>query len=110
MAYRREFGDAVREAIAGRPYRTIASEAGEEELSPAYIADMVQGRIPKREKVLALARGCRLDAEGTNRLLSLAGYATLEPRLTPQQRLGQELTALGVRYDIPNLTVRRHGG
>lgn len=72
MAYIPEFGDAVREAVAGRPYRSLAAKSG---LSPAYIADMVQGRVPRREAVIAFAQAAGSDV---NALLAKAKYPSLE--------------------------------
>lgn len=79
MAYKTEFGDAVRAALAGRPYRQIAARTKGVDLSPSYIADMVQGRVPRREVVVAFADACQLDEPATNALLLAGGLAPLEP-------------------------------
>jgi transcriptional regulator with XRE-family HTH domain len=67
VAYKAAFGEAVLRAIGKRRYRRLAEEVG---CSPAYISDMVQGRIPNREIVLALARATETEP---NKLLALAG-------------------------------------
>src|SRR5437764_1251676 len=70
--YNTEFGEAVKTALGGRSYRRVAPGTG---VSATYIGDMVQGRVPGREVVLAFAAACGLDRAETRRLMLLAGYA-----------------------------------
>lgn len=77
MAYKLGFADKVREALAGRPYRQVAAKIEGVNISPAYIADMVQGRVPRRELVVAFGWGCGLEREGVDELLAAAGLGPL---------------------------------
>lgn len=84
MAYKENFANAVRAGIARREitYREVARQT---DLSPAYVADCVQGRVPRREVVLRLADALRVER---NQLLEAAGMEPeAEREASPQERL-----------------------
>lgn len=75
--YNKGFGLAVQDALGGRSYRQVAQKAG---VSATYVGDMVMGRVPKRETVLALASACGLSLDKTNELLIAADFAPLSDK------------------------------
>lgn len=110
MAYKTEFAEGVRAALAGRPYRQIAARVRGVEISPSYIADMVQGRVPKREMVIAFADACQLDEPATNELLAAGGYAPMEPvEESGAEFFVRELARLKAKYGRP-IPVDLEGG
>ncbi len=77
--YRDEWGEAVREAIGDRTFASIAKAAG---ISQGYLSNFLQGRVPKPDKVLAIAQATGGDPSG---LLLAAGYAPLPGAVREEQ-------------------------
>lgn len=96
--YSDDFAQAVRRALGNRSYRQVAARA---RISASYIGDLVQGRVPKRDIVIAFAEATGADV---GELLRLAGYDPLpQPTERPKDyfwrkfgELADEAAALGL--------------
>jgi len=95
VAYNKRFAEAVRRAVGDRSYRSLAPHV---DVSPAYIADMREGRVPSREVVLKLARATGVDA---NELLLVAGYAPEGPVWDPDKAFVDGVRALAQEFREP---------
>ena len=97
-AFARVFSEAVDDAMhrLGRLKKQLAHDCG---MRPDRFSHLQSGRRgpPRRDTVLAIARGLRLDDAASNRLLEAAGYAPL-----PQQH---DITALLSRLGEPERTI-----
>jgi Helix-turn-helix domain len=95
VAYDKRFAELVRRATGERSYRSLAPHVG---VSPAYIADMHEGRVPSRDVVLALARATGANA---NELLLAAGYAPETPVWDPDKAFVEGIRTLAREFAQP---------
>ena len=88
--YSSEFGDAVRRAVGDRSYRKVAKGAG---FSASYLSDMIQGRIPGREILIALVGVIQPDPDLRAELFRGSGY------VDPAQTVGADHGVQPTRLD-----------
>jgi hypothetical protein len=88
MAHNVAFGEAVRQALGERTYREVAAKAG---VAPSTVGTMVQGFVPRREKVIAFAQAVEADP---NPLLEVAGYDPVAAETHPAALFWDEVRQL----------------
>jgi transcriptional regulator with XRE-family HTH domain len=108
--YKSGYGDVVRAAVGDTPYRTVARAAN---ISAAYLSDIIQGRVPNRDVVIALAEALGADV---NEHLWAAGFAPIQggsessaydaaADLTGAQVLARGLAELAREYQKPESAI-----
>lgn len=75
-----EFGEIVREALAGESARKAALRCG---VSNTQITNMASGVLPRRETLLRFADGLQLTGDVRARLFTTAGYLDSTPAPEP---------------------------